>query len=129
MRARKRLKWIRRRRAKKDSWGTLPLDFLDLVILILVIALAFLILRISFIYAATNSPSDNPFHNFGKSVGLGSAFDLGLILSALLFFFWFCVSLIRLRKIRQSMSLLIWHLFIFFGIGMLAYGCLSAIKF
>jgi len=129
MRKRTELKWVRRRKVKQPSWATLPFDILDLVILILIIALAILILRISFIYASTQSPSDNAFHVFGNSFGLGSAFDLGLILSGLLFVFWFFVSLVRLNKIRRSISLLIWHLFIFFGIGMLSYGCLIAVRF
>lgn len=129
MRSRKKLRWIERREAKKKSWRSLPFDILDIVALVMLIALSILVLRISYIYAATQSPSNNAFHNFGTSLGLGSAFDLCLILSGLLFIFWVLISLTRLVKIKRSLTLMFWHLFIFMGIGLLAFGSHAAINF
>lgn len=129
MRTRKKLRWIKRRETKKSSWAAMPFEVIDLVVLTLIIALSILVLRISFIYATTQSSSDSAFHAFGKSLGLGSAFDLGLILSGLLFVIWTFISLSRLSKIKRSLSLLIWHLFIFVGIGLLAYGSFIAVRF
>lgn len=129
MRSRKKLRWIERRKTKEKAWGSLPFEVLDVVVLVMLIALSVLVLRISYIYAVTQSPSNNAFHNFGTSLGLGSAFDLSLILSALLFSFWTLISLTRLAKIKRSLTLMLWHLFVFVGIGLLAYGSYAAVSF
>jgi len=136
MRGRKPLRWVARRNKKKASWASKLFDWTDLIMLVLLISLSILVLRISFIYASVSSihasvdeTSDSPFHDFGKSLGLGSAFDLGLLLSGLLFVFWVFVSLSRLADMKNSPALVIWHLFIFSGIGLLAFGCYSAIIF
>ena len=129
MRERKKLRWVVRRERQEKPWATLPFDILDITILVLIISLAIFILRISFLYATLQSPTHEIFHSFGKSFGLGSAFDLGVILSALLAAFWAIVSIIRLPKIKQSSAYMLWHLFVFVGIGLLAYGCYLATDF
>ena len=129
MRKKKSLRWIERRKTKKTHWSSMPFDLLDIVILVLLIGLSVLVLRISFIYAGVNSPSDSAFHNFGISLGLASAFEIGLMLAGLLFVFWVIVSLTRLSVMKTSLTLIIWHIFIFVGIGLLAYGCYSAVIF
>ena len=129
MRKRRKLRWIERRNTKAKTWGSSPFEVIDLVMIVLLIGLSFLILRISYIYAVTQLESKSAFHEFGRSFGLGSAFDLGLILSAMLFVFWVIVTLKRLPKLKQSGALIIWHGFMFWGIGLMAYGCYSSVVF
>lgn len=129
MRPRKKLRWVKRRDARTSSWAAVPFDVIDSVVLTLIVALSIFVLRISYIYAAAQSPSKSAFQSFGESEGLGSAFSLGLILSAVLFVFWLVVTLSRIPKLKQSLALCVWHLFVFAGIGLLAYGCFIAVSF
>jgi len=129
MRKRKKLRWIERRQNNKSNWGSLPFNLFDTIILIMIIGLAVLVLRAAFIYSVIHSPPDKSLSSFGESSNMSSVFHISILVAGFLFCFWTIVTILRIDKLRRSFTLLVWHLAIFFSIGLLAFGSYSSVKF
>lgn len=109
------------RRAKRDAADkSFHLDILDWVTLILISTMAFISLRLFFMFETTSSPCVEMILTMGKSSGLPSIFKLTYWICLLMILFWFCVSVHRAFHKRPNWALIAWHTLIFLSLFFLA---------